>query len=72
MAKPFKNLKAPASNTNASPQAPLISKDWPEASGEDRQKNGERVNTGLEQDGEKPLSWPAVDNGTKPMKLKGG
>jgi hypothetical protein len=72
MAKPFKNLTAPASNVNESKKAPLISPEWPPNAGEDRSTNGEPVNAGLEQDGEKPLVWPAVDNGTKPMKLKGG
>lgn len=71
MAKqPFKNLTSPTSNTNESPKAPLIPKEWPAI--EDRTKNGEPVNAGLEQDGDKPIVWPAVENGPKPMRLKGG
>ncbi len=70
MGKPFKNLTAPTSNTNESAKAPVISPEWPAV--EDRSKNGEPINPGLGQDGEKPLPLPAVDNGTKPMRLKGG
>lgn len=68
MSKPFKNLKEPASNTNASTTAPTLSKD-PVPS--NRTINEERVNEDL-RDGEKPIAWPAVENGPKPMRFKNG
>jgi len=70
MAKaPFKNLRDPATNTNASPRAPVMPDCPPQ---DERQANGARVNAGVTQDGEKPLAWPKPEVGPKPMRLKNG
>lgn len=71
MAKqPFKNLSSPSSNTNESPKAPVLPKEWDDI--EDRTKNGEPLASSQLRDGEKPIAWPAAENGSKPMRIKNG